>query len=109
MHLNRTNFLILLAVPGVAHAQQISPLIAALAVSPILVLLLALILGVVSRSWQVAAKHAGLVVVWVVLFAIASYWVENDYIIWTPLVLYAAHATIMLLLVIRGLIRRYTG
>lgn len=96
-------------VPGVAYAQEISPLIAWMALSPILVLLLAVVVGIVSRSWSVGAKHAGLVVLWVVLFGIASYWIENDYIIWTPLVLYAVHALTMLVLVIRGAMRRGRG
>lgn len=39
----------------------------------------------------------------------ALYWVENDYIIWTPLALYAAHAAIMLLLVVRSAIQRFAG
>ena len=94
------------AVPGVAYAQQIPPLIASMAISPIFVLLLAIVLGMVSRSWRVGAKHAGLVLVWILLFAISSYWIENDYIIWTPLVIYAAHAVLMLVLVIRGVIHR---
>jgi len=93
-------------VPGVAYAQEIPPLIAWMAISPIFVLLLVVALGIVSRSWRVAAKHAGLVVLWILLFAISSYWVENDYIIWTPLVLYAVHAALMLVLVIRGVIHR---
>ncbi len=99
----------LVALPGTAHAQYISPLIAGLALSPILVLLLAVVLGIVSRSWRIGAWHAGLVVVWVVLFGIASYWVENDYIIWTPLALYVAHSVIMLALIIRGVASRLSG
>ena len=93
-------------VPGVAYAQEIPPLIAWMAISPIFVLLLVVALGIVSRSWRVGAKHAALVVLWLALFGIASYWVENDYIIWTPLVLYAVHAVLMLVLVIRGVIHR---
>lgn len=95
-----------LLVPGVAYAQQVPPLIAWLAISPIFVLLLAAVLGIASRSWLVGAKHAGLVVVWVLLFAIASFWIENDYIIWTPLALLAVHALMMLVLLVRGLIHR---
>ena len=96
-------------VPGVACAQEIPPLIAWMALSPILVLLLAIVLGIVSRSWLVGAKHAGLVALWVALFAIASYWIENDYIIWTPLVVYGVHAMIMLVLVIRRVMWRTKG
>lgn len=80
-----------------------------MAVSPIFVMLLAVLLGVLTRSWLVGAKHAGLVVIWVVLFGVASYWVENDYVIWTPLVLYSVHAMIMIALVVKGLLRRFMG
>lgn len=96
-------------LPGVADAQQVPPLIAGMAISPIFVLLLAIALGIVSRSLRVGLKHAGLVVLWILLFAIASLWVENDYIIWTPLALYLAHALIMLVLFVRGLMHGARG
>ena len=95
-----------LALPSIAHAQHISPLLAALALSPILVFLLAIVLGVVSRSWRVGAAHCGLVGIWVLLFGVASYWVENDYVIWTPLALYLVHAFIMVVLIGNGVLRR---
>jgi hypothetical protein len=97
---------VVLSLPDRAYAQEIPPLIGALALSPILVMLLALVLGIVARSWRVGAAHAALVVVWLLLFGIASYWVENDYVIWTPLALYALHALIMLALIVQRLIRR---
>lgn len=37
---------------------------------------------------------------WVVLFSLASYFVENDYVIWTPLALYVIHAAIILVLIV---------
>lgn len=92
--------------PGIAYAQNIPPTIVALALSPLLVLLIAVVLGVVLRSWRVGAAHAGLIVVWVLLFGIASYWVENDYVIWTPMVLYGAHAILMIVLIVMGVVRR---
>ena len=95
-----------LALPGTALAQNVSPIIAALALSPILVFLLAIVLGVVTRSWRVGARHFGLVCVWIVLFAIASYWVENDYVIWTPLMLYGIHAITMIFLIVKGVLQR---
>lgn len=95
-----------LAVPGIAHAQNISPLIAALALSPILVLLLAIVLGVLSRSWLVGVVHCGAIGIWIVLFGVASYWVENDYVIWTPLALYGLHAVIIVILIAKAVLRR---
>jgi threonine/homoserine efflux transporter RhtA len=98
-----------LTMPGTALAQKIPPIIAALALSPVLVFLLAIVLGVVTRSWRVAVRHSGLVCVWILLFGIASYWVENDYVIWTPLALYGIHAATMIILIARGALRRLKG
>ena len=95
--------------PAVAHAQHVSPVIAALAVSPIVVLLLTAVLGFASRSWLVGIAHAALVLLWILMFAIASYWVENDYVIWAPLVLFGAHAVALVVLIARGLLRRASG
>ena len=95
-----------LVLPGMAHAQEIPLTIAAIALSPLLVLLFAAVLGVVVRSWAVGVAHAGLVAVWIVLFGVASYWVENDYVIWTPLVLYGVHAITLIILIIKGVVRR---
>ncbi len=89
----------LLLLPGTAHAQYIPPVLAAAALSPILVLLLCGVLGIVAGSLRTAARHAGLVVAWVVLFLLAAYFVENDYVIWTPLALYAAHAVLVVVLI----------
>ena len=98
-----------LAIPAVAQAQEIPPVLAALALSPILVFLLAIVLGIVTRSWIVGITHVALIATWIVLFAIASYWVENDYVIWTPLALYAIHAVILIVLVAKGVMRRGRG
>ena len=90
-----------LTLPGIAHAQNIPPVIAALALSPVLVFLFAVVLGIVSRSWRVGVAHAGLVGIWILLFGVASYWVENDYVIWTPLALYVIHAVTLVVLIAR--------
>lgn len=50
-----------LTLPGVALAHQISPIIGALALSPVLVFLLAIALRGVTRNWTVAVKYFGLV------------------------------------------------
>ena len=93
-----------LILPGIAYAQNIPPVIAALALSPVVVLLLAVVLGVVSRSWRVGALHAGLVTLWIALLGIASYWVENDYVIWTPLAFYGIHAVTIVGLLVRAIL-----
>lgn len=95
--------------PGSALAQNIPPIIAALAFSPVLAFLFAIVLGVVTRSWRVALLHSGLIGMWILLFGIASYRVENDYVIWMPLALYGVHAATMILLIARGVLRRARG
>ena len=95
-----------LTLPGAAYAQEISPAIAAFALSPILVLGLAITLGIVSRSWWVGIAHAALVGIWILLFAVASYWVESDAVIWTPIAVYAIHAVVMVGLIVRALTTR---
>ena len=95
-----------LTVPGTAQAQHIPPIIVALALSPVLVLMLAVVLGIVMRSWKAGLSHSGLIVVWIVLFGVAAYWVENDYVIWTPLLLYVVHAIILIVLIVKGVLLR---
>ena len=92
-------------LPEIAHAQQIPPAIAVLAISPILVLALAIGLGVVTRSWIVGGLHAAIVSFWVTLFVIASYWVENDIVIWTPIGLLAIHAIVLVVLIAKSVLR----
>lgn len=96
----------LLLTPAVAHAQHIPVWLAAAALSPLLVLVLAIVLGFVARSWRVGAIHTALVAVWVLLFFIASRTVENDYIIWTPIILYVAHAVLILVQIVIGIAKR---
>jgi len=96
-------------MPSVAQAQHVSPLLFTAALSPLLIFLLAIVLGIVVRSWKVGVLHAGLIAIWVLLFGVASYWVENDYIIWTPVFLYSVHALIIVALVIVGIAKRFRG
>jgi hypothetical protein len=74
--------------------------------SPILVLLLCAVHGLLARSLRAWLRHSALVLGWVALFALASYFVENDYVIWTPLVLYVAHAALLLGLIVAAILRR---
>ena len=102
---NKVSTLILttlaVTLPGIAHAQEIPTAIVALALSPIVVLALAIGLGVVTRNWLVGGLHVALVAIWILLFAIASYWVETDIVIWTPIALLGIHAVILVVLIAR--------
>ena len=87
-------------------AQYIPTWFVVAALSPLIVIVFAIILGFLSRSWKVGAVHTGLVLIWVALFALAARYVENDYIIWTPLALYALHALSILVLIAVKVTRR---
>jgi hypothetical protein len=93
-------------LPEIAHAQQIPAAIAILAISPIIVLALAIGLGVVTRNWMVGGLHVAIVSFLVMLFAIASYWVENDIVIWTPIALLVIQAVILVVLIAKSVLRR---
>ena len=91
--------IVLFVLPPAAHAHGIHPLWVVGALSPLAVLLLTVVLGWLRRSVRVGVLHAVLVVVWVVLFWLASSLVTNDYLIWAPLALYLLHTTVIILLV----------
>lgn len=97
------------SLPISAHAQYIPPWLIAGVLSPLLVLFLCIVLGFLARSVRTGALHAGLVLVWVVLFTLAAYFVENDYVIWTPLVLYCLHAALLVVLIVVQIAKRLAG
>jgi len=100
---------LLLLAPRLAHAQHLSVAIVAGALSPVAVCVLAVLVGFVARSWRLGAMHVAVVIVWVALFVIASQWVENDYVIWTPIALYVMHALLLLVLLVVGIAKRVAG
>jgi hypothetical protein len=91
---------LLYALPASAHAQPLSVWHLAGALSPIAVLALCAVVGWLAGSLRTGALHAALVAAWVVLFVLASYFVENDYLIWTPLALYVLHAALLVVLTV---------
>ena len=97
---------ILLLIPGIAHAQYVPFGFIAAAVSPLIVILLAIILGFVTKSWRVGTAHTGLLVLWVMLFIITAQTFENDYVIWTPIVFYAVHTVLILILIVNNIYKR---
>jgi len=97
------------ALPVSAHAQNVPPWLVAAVLSPILVFILCIVLGVVTRSLRIGALHAALVLAWIILFSLASYFVENDYVIWTPLALYTLHAVLLPVLIVVEIARRIAG
>ncbi len=100
---------ILGALPFSAHAQYIPPWLIVSALSPLLVILLCIIFGWLTRSVRNGALNAVIVLVWVVLFSLAAYFVENDYVIWTPLVLYLLHSALLVVLIVVQVAKRLAG
>lgn len=94
---------LLCLLPAVAHAQHIPAWLAAAAVSPIAALLLVAVLAWLKRSWRVALTHALGLLIWVASFLLASAFVTNDLVIWTPLALYTLHCLLILGLLVRQL------
>jgi len=96
-------------LPLAAHAQHIPLWVAAGVLSPFLVIALCFLLGWLARSLRVGLIHTGLVIGWVLLFLVASYYVTNDYVIWTPLALYLLHTGFLLVLIVVQIARRWSG
>lgn len=110
VNLKATIFAFMLgAFPIAAQAQYVPTWLVAAILSPILVLFLCIVLGVLARNIRIGAIHAALVVTWVVLFSLASYFVENDYVIWTSLTLYILHSALLLVLIVVEIAKRITG
>ncbi len=100
---------LLCAYPSLAHAQHVPVWLVVAVLSPLAVLFLTIVLGVVSKNWRIGAMHAGIVVGWVLLFALVSNIFTNDYVIWTPLVAYAVHTLVILVLIMVNIVKLIRG
>jgi len=96
-------------LPVSAHAQYVPPWLIVAVLSPILVFLLCIILGFLTRSIRIGVFHSGLVLAWIVLFSLASYFVENDYVIWTPMALYVLHSALLVVLIAVAIAKRVSS
>ena len=99
----------LLLAPEIAHAQQIPTSIALAALSPLVTVVLAILLGMVSGNWRVGTLHVGLLLVWIVAFLFTVQHVDIDYANWVPAILYAAHTLLILVLLVVHTARRLAG
>lgn len=96
----------LLFIPISAHAHSVSGWIIGGALSPIVVIGLAIAIGYLKRKWSIGLLHVFLVTLWIALFWVASVYVTNDYIIWSPLVAYLLHVILMIWLIVKIVIKR---
>ena len=89
-----------------AFAQHVPTSIAVAALSPLVVVALAVVLGIVAGSWRVGIMHAGLLLVWILVFLFTAQHVENAYVIWVPIILYGAHTLLISVLLVVHTVRR---
>ena len=97
----------LASYPISAHAQYVTNWLIAGVLSPLLAFLLCVILGLLAKSIRIGDRHAIIILIWIILFSLASYFVENDYVIWTPLVLYVLHSVLLVVLIAVQIIKRF--
>lgn len=97
---------LLLLVSPPALAQEIRLWMVAGVVSPLWALVLVVALALCAPGLGKAGLHAKLLVVWIVAFLLASFFVENDWVIWTPMHLYILQLALLPILLFRQLLRR---
>lgn len=97
---------LLLLVSSPALAQEIRLWMVAGVVSPVWALVLVVALALCAPRVGKAGLHAILLVVWIVAFLLASYFVENDWVIWTPMHLYILQLALLPIFLFRQLVRR---
>lgn len=97
---------LLLVVSSPALAQEIRLWMVAGVISPVWALVLVVALALCAPRLGKAGLHAILLVVWIAAFLLASYFVENDWVIWTPMHLYILQLALLPILLFRQLARR---
>ncbi len=98
--------MLLVLLPPAALAQEIPLWVVVGAVSPVLALVLVGALAFAAPRRGKASLHVRLLVLWIVAFLLTSYFVENDWVIWTPMHLYILHLALLPIFVFRQLLHR---
>jgi hypothetical protein len=106
--LRRTNIgLLLTAVSPPAFAQEVPLWVVVGVVSPVLALTLVGVLAMIAPRKGKASLHLKLLALWIVTFLLASYFIENDWVIWTPMHLYILHLALLPIYVFHALLNRF--
>jgi hypothetical protein len=87
-------------------AQKVPLWVVAGVLSPVLALVLVIALALSAPRLGKASLHIKLLVLWIVAFLLASFFIENDWVIWTPMHLYILHLALLPIFVFRQLLRR---
>jgi len=96
---------LLLLVSTPALAQEIRLWMVAGVVSPLWALILVGALAVAAPKLSKAGWHALFLAIWIVAFLLASNFVTNDWVIWTPMHLYIVQLFILPIILFRELLR----
>ena len=96
---------LLLLVSTPALAQEIRLWMVAGVVSPLWALVLIGALALTAHKLSKAGWHALLLAVWIVTFLLASNFVTNDWVIWTPMHLYILQLFLLPIILFRELLR----
>jgi hypothetical protein len=97
---------LLMLVSPPALAQKIPLWVVAGVLSPGWALVLVVALALTAPRLGKAGLHTKLLLLWIVAFLLASFFIENDWVIWTPMHLYILHLALLPILVFRQLLRR---
>ena len=97
---------LLLLVSPPALAQKIPLWVFAGALSPVWALVLVIALALCAPRLGKAGLHSKLLALWIVAFLLACFFIENDWVIWTPMHLYILHLTLLPIFLFRQLARR---
>jgi hypothetical protein len=107
---NKTASILTLCVfPSAAHAQHVPTWLVFAVISPVFIICLAIVLGLVAKSLRVGMIHIAIVAALVSIFVLVSNLFTNDYVIWAPLVALAAHAVVIVILIIGYGVKRSKG
>jgi hypothetical protein len=97
---------LLLLVSSPALAQEIRLWMIAGVVSPLWAFILVIALALCAPRLGKAGLHSILLVVWIAAFLLASFFVENDWVIWTPMHLYILQLALLPMFLFYHLARR---
>jgi hypothetical protein len=97
---------LLMLVSPPALAQKVPLWVVAGVLSPAWALVLVVALALSAPKLGKAGLHTKLLALWIVAFLLASFFIENDWVIWTPMHLYILHLALLPLFVFRQLLRR---
>jgi hypothetical protein len=91
---------------GAAQAQEVPPVVIYLAMSPLVVLILSILLGVVTRRWRWTLASLALGAVWISWFLLASSYTESDTLVWAPVFGMWAQSVALLAWILGSLVLR---